>query len=255
MIGYGINGFSQLTLEAVNALRHSRKVLYLGEPDNWFTELDLKNTESLTSLYKNGAQDLDNYRRILLKIIQDAKTYGEVAVLYPGHPRVGVTILQWLTKLKKEGTIRLEVLPGISSFDTMMNDLDRDPLEKGSIIIDANRLILFNHTIDPTLDLYIYNVCSVGTNKTNFSDASRDNHLEFLQTHLLKFYPPQWEVILIRSSENQQAVPEKIVGIVGDLAGLLKSVNFSTSLFIPGLTPRQVNRSFLQLIESTVAVS
>ena len=254
VIGFGIKGFSQLTLEAVEELKQAKKILYLGRRDSYFDKIGLESTESLLSLYKNGASDVENYDRIFSKILKDAEIYGDIAMLYPGHPRVGVTVLQWLTKIAGEGRIQLRVLPGISSFDTMMNDLARDPLEKGSIIMDANRLILFNHTLDPALDLYIYHVCSVGTRHTNFKDASKDNQIKYLREHLLHFYPSTWEVILIRSSEKEGRAPDLISGTIGSLESLLNEINFSTSLFIPGMRPRQVNKHFLKTIEPALAL-
>lgn len=247
--GYGIRGFAQLTLEAIEEIRASKKVLYLGQKDHYFDQLNIADSESLSSLYKNGSNDLENYNRILDKILKDAESYGDVCVLYPGHPRVGVTVLQWLEKLKVKGEIELRVIPGISSFDTMMNDLSRDPLEKGSIIIDANRLLLFKHPIDPTIDYYIYHVCSVGTAKTHFKDASQNNHIQFLKNHLLTAFSSTSEIVLIQSSEKFELGVKITRSKLGDLDRMLNQINFSTSLFIPGIRPKQVDESFLELID------
>ena len=44
----------------------------------------------------------------------------------------------------------IEIIDGISSFDVMMTYLGIDPLEQGTVLLDANRLLLFQYGLEPT---------------------------------------------------------------------------------------------------------
>lgn len=139
IVGGGIMSLSQLTLEGLNALQNADKILTFQSDPVLFERFGIRNLESLAPLYWDGAADEDNYARITRKIEQDADLHQNVAVLLPGHPRVGVTVVQSLVHRSD-----VRVLPGISSFCTMINDLGVDPLERGSVLIDVNRLLLFD---------------------------------------------------------------------------------------------------------------
>ena len=167
IIGLGICGTQQLSLEGKARLLQARKVgclptipLTLHESLGNF---GLPPIEDFGAFYRDGDVDEVNYQRLFDKVVADCRKYGDVALLVPGHPRIGVTLVQWLELRKQELQLKLEVFPGISSFDTMINDLSHDPLERGSVLVDANRLLLFEYHIEPSLDYYIYHVCSIGT--------------------------------------------------------------------------------------------
>lgn len=100
-------------------------------------------------MYEDGGIDVDNYTRII-QYISDALTECEhVGLIVPGHPRVGVTIVQLLQKSSQDKAFTFHCYPGISSFDAMINDIGIDPLEEGVSILDANRLIIYDYAMDP----------------------------------------------------------------------------------------------------------
>lgn len=126
-------------------------VISLHERDlsDFFLEHGIRNFIFLTDLYVDGVTDTANYHAIYDKIIELVKIHKTVALLVEGHPRIGVTIVQWMAERESELPFKIEILEGISSFDTMINDLAIDPLERGTALLDANRLILFDITLDP----------------------------------------------------------------------------------------------------------
>src|SRR3990167_6942591 len=92
--------------------------------------------------------------------------------------------MKGLQHLKQEASdlgIALHVLPGISSFDTMINDLCLDPIEEGSCIVDANRLILYDYDVDTCLNYFIYHVCSIGNSNTDYKSPVSRNAVDFLK--------------------------------------------------------------------------
>lgn len=169
-------------------------------------------------------------------------------MLVPGNPRLGVSWIDDLEKSKHDGLIQLRIVDGISSFDTMITDLGRDPLEKGTVIIDANRLLLYQLKLEPRMDYFIYHVCSVGTTKTNYSNPSLDNRIDLLKNCLLKSFPPNHEAILVQSG----MVPGKgkilTTCSINELENITSKITFSSSLFIPGLQRSTKDNEFSALL-------
>ncbi len=252
VVGYGVNAVEHLTLEAIMVLERSEVVLALAtnEEINVLRRYCLK-IVSITSLYKDGDKDTNNYSRIYQNTISYLKSYNNITLLVPGHPRLGVTLTQIFEIQAEKCNYTVNVIPGISSFDTMLNDIKVDPLERGTIIIDVNRLLLFEHPINTALDHYFYHICSIGNNRTEFSSPNINNRVSVLKAYLLKFYLPTKKITMIQSqslnSTNTQLTEAKLEGI--DL--LLYDVNFSCSLFIQGETKNNpVNDAFYGFLTS-----
>lgn len=250
IVGLGIKGCSQLTLEAVAALRTAKSVLVLaGNPVvKGLAELGIP-SRSIIALYHDAAVDVANYARVADATIAEAKLKEDVALVIPGHPRVGVTLSSWLDQKLPALGIELAYIPGISSFDTMLVDLTRDPLERGSCILDVNRLLLFDLSLETGIDLYLYHVCSIGNARTDFKDPVARNQAALLQEKLLRTYPATHEVILIGSPQREGGAPTLHRGPVGDLTALLLKVTFSTTLFVPSIRPKKVDRRMLELLQ------
>jgi hypothetical protein len=141
----------------------------------------------------------------------------------------------------------LSVCPGISSFDTMLNDLSLDPLEQGTCLIDANLFVLLNYRLEPLMNYFIYHICSVGTTRTHISDAAKDNHVHFLKTTLLGYFPPEHRVRLVSSSSHQPGTSTIVEVELAALETILDQVTFTSTLFVPGMKPgkERINTEFL----------
>lgn len=247
VVGLGIKDLAQMTLESQAHILSADKILYLGmQPDVHIPELyswGARSVQSILELYVDGDIDDKNYQSLLNATLEASAQFPKVVLLVPGHPRIGVTLVQQLINHKTKYC--LTVLPGISSFDTMINDLERDPLEKGSIVIDANRMLLFDMTWSSTLDCYIYHVCSVGTRRVYIHDARKANDWKTLKTHLLKIYPENCIVHLISSSTAENQKNQKFSASLSELERLMEHVHFGTTLFIPGEKAKSFNQDFL----------
>lgn len=238
VIGSGIRGKEQLTLEAVSYIKKSDKVLFFPNGslnEEWLINgLHVKNTESLALQYKDGAKDTDNYNRILSRIIDSTKEHKILSVLVPGHPRVGVSWIRELYEEDSKGRLKVYIIEGISSFDTMISDLMNDPLEKGSVIIDANRLLLNRIKLDSRLNYFIYHICSVSTSKTHYSNPTLENRIDLLKEYLLESFDPEHEIIIIQTGERSGIDHINITTTLKQLGDYITSITFATTLFIPG---------------------
>ncbi|NCN40837.1 hypothetical protein GW916_06250 [bacterium] len=244
--GLGIKDLLQMTVEAKEAILSADRVVYLGtDSKNHLLELKkwgVTNVQSIIELYVDGDIDVQNYQRIYEAILSAAREGGQTVLLVPGHPRIGVSVVQHLSS-RKTG-LELEVLPGVSSFDTMINDLHRDPLEKGSLMVDANRALLFGMILPSTVDCYIYHVCSVGTQNVHVKDAQKDNSWDLLKEHLLKIYEPSKRIELVCSTTSAKRENQRHSALLENLEELKSQVHFGTTMFIQADRPKNIDRSF-----------
>jgi uncharacterized protein YabN with tetrapyrrole methylase and pyrophosphatase domain len=244
--GLGICDLQQVTLESQKHILAADHIIYLGtEPVRHLSQLKdwgVRSVQSILELYQDGDVDEANYTRLYHAVVEAASAHAHTVLLVPGHPRIGVTLVQRLVRGHER--FQVEVLPGISSFDTLINDLARDPLEAGSILVDANRMLLFDLKWAPTIDCYLYHVCSVGTRLVHVSDAQKDNAWDLLKLHLLQIYPADTEVVLISSSAQMDGACQKISIPLCRVEELLPHVHFGTTLFIPAVKAKRINLAF-----------
>jgi len=251
IVGFGVKT-SQLTQEAISHFSYSKKILWLGTMPG-FAEMVAKhhwNAENITYLYNNGDLDTSNYRKIKEKVLAELNNHHDIALVVLGHPRLGVTIVQEFEAERTKQQFDLIVTPGISSFDTMINDLAIDPIEEGTCLLDANRLLLYDYQMDPCLNYFVYHICSVGNSNTDYEDPAQRNGLIFLKEKLLKHFLPTHLITLISSSASDNYLPLFIKKSISVLEDLLPHITYASSLFIPGALPlsSQVNRKFLSFI-------
>lgn len=254
LIGRGVRPWEHLTLAGVRALKDADVVLGI-EPDQgaWHAlskEFSLPPIRSLDFLYRDGMSDEANYKAFHKFILDVCECYDHVALVVAGHPRLGVTIAQWLSHNKLPSHIELDVIEGISSFDTMFNDLARDPLEKGTAVLDANRLLLFKYSLETTLDTFIYHVSAVGNVRTDYLACSERNQLQLLVEHLQRFYPKTKRIILCKAANITGGASEYIEITIDTLIDHALLIDPGTTLFIPGETPKTYNSNFLSTLRS-----
>jgi hypothetical protein len=250
IVGGGMNLRKHITIEGLDAIRNSASTLVItGDFDSAREVLALHGVLhpiiDLMPLYEDGGLDEDNYGRILSAILDEVLRVSSVTVIVNGDPLVGVS---WWNKLKDStrfsGTIRL--VPGISSMVNAFYSINRDPIEAGCTVVDANRFLLFKYETTHELDLLILDICSTGTRRTFLSDPSRESQWDCLCDVLERKYPLEHMAYLVFCEMHDTfatiASPTKI----GDLREGLKKVIFGSSLLIPACDPTTLSHNFLR---------
>lgn len=251
IVGRGVDPAKHLTLDAIRALRSADRILGIEpEHETWLqlrAEFDLPEIESVASLYQDKANDFDNYRRFIDYALELTRRHSNVALLVAGHPRLGVTFLQLLSRMAP-ADVDVRVIEGISSFDVMMNLLAIDALERGTVLVDANRLLLFQYSLEPALGYFVYHVCSVGNSRTDFSEPSAGNRLDLLQRHLLRFYRPEKTLHFCKASNGRDEPSRLSEFRLSELNRMASEVDFGTTLYIPSESPSRLDRQYLELL-------
>lgn len=253
IIGAGISGPDQLTLEALAVLKEVDLVLSFAHSEkrmkHFFDFYKISNVKYLDHLYENKKSDHDVYKILFSEILEVTNTVTNTALVMSGHPRLGVTLVQWLARIENN-SINVKVMPGISSIATIINDLQIDPLEKGLSIIDANRLLLLEHHINTNTDHLLYHVCAIGTSNINTIEVSSSSRLDLLQKYLEEFYPKNHNTILVKSPCDIGSIVELVSRSVSNLSDIRQYLTVSSTLYIPALKPTKYSKSFYSLIAS-----
>ncbi|TCV99787.1 SAM-dependent methyltransferase [Biostraticola tofi] len=252
VIGSGMLGVEQITTEGFSVIHRADRVYWIGDIAG-LKEYCAHRTisyQDLSYLYEHGAIDTDNYRRIIQHVMLALTECDHIGLVVPGHPRLGVTIVQLLQQQNKSGDFEFHCYPGISSFAAMINDIGIDPLEEGVSIVDVNRLILYDYMMDPCLNYFIYHASSIGNANTDYSTPQISNKIPYLKSKLLKHYPAHTHLFLLSSSTIKGEFAEKLPGQLANLEALLSQVTYRHTLYIPCSLPSksQVNHNFLQEI-------
>jgi len=247
VVGLGITPHEDITLHALSVLGAVDCVLVFADDDAVQTITSLvpsQPVESILGLFYNGDMTTENYNRIIERVVLKMAACDSMAVCVEGDPVVGVSWVRWLIK-ELGDTWHIELVSGVSSLTVMGNALGKDLLEKGTVILDVNRLLLFEYTLDSSLDLYIYDICSTGTRRTHFSEPQKSNALHLLRDCLLRFYDLQHPVALCRVGYK---APFVRWCKLGNLCDFLEDIDFGSTLFVPGRVPDRYSRSFLDLL-------
>jgi Tetrapyrrole (Corrin/Porphyrin) Methylases len=250
VVGLGVRGIEQLTLAGLRQLREAEAVLHLVDPSVDVRELTDRPTGSLHAVHREGLLAGDDFGRLLARILECAGRHRDIAVLLPGDPRVGVTVVQRLQRLADDGEFALHVEPGISRLTAIVNDLGIDPLERGTLVVDANRLLLFEQIPDPAFNTFIHHVCPTGATAHPFEPADQ---VALLQQRLLRVYEPDHPVRLIEPDAADGGRTVASAGRVGALTDLLGQLTFASTLFVPAAAPRRVDRAVLALLAPELA--
>lgn len=205
--------------------------------------------DDVSELYKDQDRDINNYNRFIEYILKLTSEYEHLAILVPGHPLLGVTFID-LLKDRAMFDLQIEIVDGISSFDLMTTFFEIDPLEQGTVLLDANRLLLFQYQLEPSLIYFIYHICSVGNPRTNYLKPSIGNRLDFLRDYLLKFYSEDKEIYLCRVSNSVAESSSKFSCLISDLESQVEKIDFSTTLFIPAEKPSKIDWEYLNYVYS-----
>lgn len=251
IVGRGIDPAKHLSLSAIQTLRAADKIVGI-EPEMEFwrefqKEFGVCEIEDLASLYRSQDIDMVNYQRFVDHVLNLTSNYRHLALLVAGHPRLGVTFIELLKKCASEN-VEIEIIDGISSFDVMITYLDHDPLEQGTVLLDANRLLLFQYQLEPAFSYFIYHVSSIGNSQTNFINPSLDNRVDLFKNYLLKYYPEDKKVFLCRVSSGKNENSTHLQTTVGELDACVSKIDYSTTLYLPADRPSRLDWEYLKLL-------
>jgi uncharacterized protein YabN with tetrapyrrole methylase and pyrophosphatase domain len=201
LLGTGIMSVWHLTRETEACLRASSQVFLIDA--GFGVERHISNlgpkVYNLLNEYKEGTSRLDSYRAMAAKVVAAAMNNPPVSLAVYGHPTLFVYPSTLIRKAAHHLGLRVHTAAAVSSFDTMLIDLDIDPGKYGLQMFDANAVLIEHRKLDPEVPCLLLQVDAVES-VFHITGRSRPSRFKRLQEHLLQYYPPDHMVTNIRSS-------------------------------------------------------
>ena len=219
IVGCGIKFLSHLTLEVKLLIESCDFVLYLvNDPaiKRWIEE-NSRNSKSLDSLYFDNSDRKSAYNSISNEVIKYTKKNKTTCFVTYGHPLFLSNSSQSLIKEigSNYSDIEVNVLPGISSLDSLCCDLRIDPSMGGMQAYEATDFLKRNYIINKSSHIVLWQIGVIGIKKIILQesdlrgDIERSNSLKCLKDKLLDIYDDKHPVIIYVAS-MYQTVPAEI---------------------------------------------
>ncbi len=230
MVGSGIKFGLQTTQQALQAIEHAERVLYLladSVAAEWLKDLN-PSAESLEHLYALGKPRSQTYEEMVEVILAPARRGLDVCAVFYGHPGVfGFPPHEAVRRARSEG-FSAQMLPGISAEDCLFADLGVDPGD-GCQSFEATNFLLFPRSFDPSVSLVLWQVAAIG--EAPGTDRPNRAGLKVLAEYLQRSYSKKDEVILYEASPYPVGDPIVQRLPLGDLPKA--EVRSMTTLYVP----------------------
>jgi uncharacterized protein YabN with tetrapyrrole methylase and pyrophosphatase domain len=243
VVGLGINGAPQTTLEAVACMERADLLFYLTvDPvtEYWVRGLNASAT-SLRDLYGVNKDRKQTYTEMTARIVDAVRAGHHVCAAFYGHPGVLVRPSQMaMGQLRKEG-YEVRMFPGISAEACLYADIGLNPGDRGVQSFEATDFLLSRRRFDPTSELILWQIGVLGESYTRDGEVSpRRERLQVLVDRLLRHYPPRHRVVLYQAASfaGHRAVVRRVA-----LERLARAdITPMHTLYVPALTQRPVDR-------------
>lgn len=236
VVGLGIGGARRLTWEATDVLARASRVLHLSPLHDELCRL-VKNgsVESLNDIYRSDSGRLRVYDAIAARVLEVAlecrESGAHVVWATYGHPRWLVRSTETILALSDESHLSVCLVPGISSFDTILMDAPWS-FGPGATLVEANDFVKRDLVVDTRLPLVVFQFGDAGTEdlRPELGDVAR---FEPLIVRLEGIYPPTHAVSVIVSSW-QRGVPSRVTtGTIASLREIARFAHVGTTLVVP----------------------
>jgi len=234
LVGAGILFPEHLTVQTIEILENCQRIC-TNVPETRLAALPKEIREKcvcLWPLYKDNRKRIDNYRDVIDAVVDIVREHRPSAWMTPGHPFVFDSVSQKLLGKAREFGWTAQIVPGISSLDTLLAQIPYDPCY-GLVVHEATALVRDKIPLISSLATVLFQPSIFGSDLTHHSRQYAGPSLRDLSAHLLQFYPPQHKCALVYSalSENDDA------RTVWEALGKLDSISFDSlrgsTLFIP----------------------
>ena len=244
LVGIGTVSVMQITREAEAALRAASTFYVLHAQS---LVLDYLRSEyeaeviDLTPAYEEKKQRDETYRQVAQAVVAGASEGRgrRVAYVTSGHPLVLVTPSQLILRSAREVDIPVDIVPGVSSLDTVWADLRFDPGRQGVLMFEATSLLLRRYPLIPTVPLFLWQINSLETSLYS-TRKNRPERFTGMKKYLLEYYPADHVAYLVHSASFPITRAEVVNVTVGELEELADVATSQHILYIPPVREQEI---------------
>ncbi len=230
--GTGIKMVGHVTLETKTLIARSEKVLYVvSDPGTaaWIHELNGR-AESLEGHFGDGRTRWDSYQRIIDRLLDEVRGGHQVCAVFYGHPGIFSHLSHEAIRRAREAGFEASMLPGISAEDCLICDLGVDTGAIGYHCFEASYFLLHRRQPDTASALILWQVGVIGQFHHDFVGLPSEG-LKILTAELLKFYPPEHEIVVYEAANFPACDPIILQTPLRDLPRC--PVSRITTLYVP----------------------
>jgi precorrin-6B methylase 1 len=252
VVGTGIGGVAQVTLEAVAHIEQAEQVFYsIVDPvtECWLRDLN-PNAISFAGLYEEGKTRSRTYAEMAELMVTAVRDGRRVCTVFYGHPGVFVEASHAaIRRLRREG-YSARMLPAISADGCLFADLGINPGQHGVQSFEATDFLLSRRRFDPTSGLILWQIGVLGDGDSRRRRYCDPDRLEVLTRKLRRHYPASHRAV-IYSASTFPTHPPRIRRVELERLPRLR-IHPMEMLFVPGLTQRAPDRRILKWLAERV---
>lgn len=201
IVGSGIQLGRHVSRRALSEIQAADSVLAMTDAFCFQWLQDMRpDVVGLHEFYGRDKDRRQTYREMDEAIMTEVRTGKRVCAVFYGHPGVFADVPHvTLRKAREEGhEARME--PGISAEACLYADLGMDPGRRGVQSFEATQFLVYDRYADPSALLILWQVALAGDLSCAQFAADRAR-LTVLRDKLLRWYPPDIEVILYEAAQ------------------------------------------------------
>jgi hypothetical protein len=239
--GLGVQTVTHVTREVEQAIRESREVLYLdaGAATRQYLESLCPRVTPLIESYRDDCARVGAYEHIAIRVIEAALDHAPVTFAIHGHPFIAAHPPFLVLELARALDLRVEVLPGISSLDTLFADLRLDPVVHGIQMYEATDLLLRRRPLFNDVPAIIWQIGPLET-ALHSNRISKPERFERFVQHLRRYYPARHEAAAIYCSPHPLLPPDVMRFAIADMPRYAEAIHGGFTLYIPPSAGRPV---------------
>lgn len=254
-VGSGTVSGHQLTREAIHALEQSETILTVHHQELFNEFLDEEFDAEVVDMidkYETGQPRVDTYGDMAQEVLAAAEEAdGCVTFITYGHPTLFVDPVKVIDRRAIDRGLEHEILPGISSLDTIYVDLRMDPGDRGLQIMEATQLMVGEHEPDPHVPLMLLQIGAVETYLYAEDRQSKPEQFTRIREYLQQFYPDDHEVRAVRSATFPTTEPDIVRFELDDFEDVHDRITHLHTLYVPERAPPPVrNEKLHELAQS-----
>ncbi len=200
VVGSGIQFGRHASERCLSEIREAQVVFCLADPFALAMIHGLRpDVVNLGAHYAPGKDRRQTYREIDEAIMAQVRAGKRVCAVFYGHPGVFADVPHRVVRKARDEGIPARMEPGISAEACLYADLGIDPGHRGVQSMEATHFMVYDRKPDPAGLVLLWQVALAGDLSCSRLQAERDG-LQALVDKLLRWYPPEHEVILYEAA-------------------------------------------------------
>lgn len=149
--------------------------------------------------YAPGKDRRETYREIDARIMAEVRAGKHVCAVFYGHPGVFADVPHAVVRKARAEGIPARMEPGISAEACLYANLGLDPGHRGVQSMEATHFMVYDRQLDSAGLVLLWQAALAGDLTCTRFQAEREG-LQALVNKLLRWYPPEHEVILYEAA-------------------------------------------------------